>query len=95
VLEIALRKAVVYATTGVFFLVAATAQLQGASIAETFLKAGIACATMTVVGVVALRIVAEGLHWPSTEAQEADKAAAEAKASGSAGAASTALEKAA
>ncbi len=94
-LEIALRKAVVYATTGVFFLVAATAQLQGASIAETFLKAGIACAVMTVVGVVALRIVAEALHKPATEAQDAAKAGSAADASGSAGAAATALEKAA
>ena len=93
-LEIALRKAVVYATTGVFFLVAATAQLQGASIAETFLKAGIACAVMTVVGVVALRIVAEALRKPA-ETQDAAKAAAEAEANGPAGAAATALEKAA
>jgi hypothetical protein len=85
VLEIALRKAVVYATTGVFFVVAATAQLQGASIAETFLKAGIACAVMTVVGVVALRIVAEGLRTPATEAQDAAKAGTEAEASGPAG----------
>ncbi len=80
-LELKLRRALVYGTTGVFFLVAATAQLQGASVGETALKAGVACVVMTVIGVALLNTIGGALragmtdHKPTNKAERASSAA--------------------
>ena len=70
-LEIKIRKAVVYATTGVFFLVAALAQLQGDLMGDTALKAGLACAVMYAAGKTLIRIVTAAIQQPAPAAAPA------------------------
>ncbi len=54
---IKIRRAIVYVATGLFFAVAALAQLQGAGPLDAFLKAGVACLILTAIGFVIARIV--------------------------------------
>lgn len=52
-----IRRGVVYAATGAFFAVAAIAQLQGDDTLDAFVKAGVACLVLVVIGVLILHIV--------------------------------------
>lgn len=52
-----IRRGVVYAATGVFFAMAAIAQLQGDDTLDAFVKAGVACLVLVIIGVLILRIV--------------------------------------
>lgn len=56
-IEIDVRRLLVYGATGVFFLMAAMGQLQGASLADTFLKAGAGCLVVLLLGLPVVRIV--------------------------------------
>lgn len=52
-----LRRIVAYLSTGVFFFVAATGQLHGDSVMNTFLKAGVACAVIITLGLMLMYVV--------------------------------------
>lgn len=56
-ITIKVRRGIVYITTGVFFAVAALAQLQGNTPLDTFMKAGVAAAVLTCGGMVLAHIV--------------------------------------
>jgi hypothetical protein len=52
-----LRRGLVYAATGMFFAVAALAQLQGAAFSDVLKKAAISCAIVIAIGLVLVHIV--------------------------------------
>ena len=56
-MAIKVRRGIVYVTTGVFFALAALAQLQGNSPLDTFMKAGVAAAVLTCGGLVLAHMV--------------------------------------
>lgn len=67
---VTVRKLVVYLATGVFFAVAAISELQGVDTMDAFVKAGISCAIVAVLGRIVVGIVDGAV-------QKADKAAGE------------------
>jgi peptidoglycan/LPS O-acetylase OafA/YrhL len=60
-LELKIRRALVVLLAGLFFLVAATAELNGAGPAEAFLKAGVSCAVVTGLAIALLRTVEDAV----------------------------------
>ena len=52
-----LRAAVAYLATAAFFAVAALGQVQGDAIADSLVKAAVACVTVLVLGAIAISIV--------------------------------------
>ena len=73
------RRAVVYLTTGIFFFVAAMAQLQGNTALDAFTKAGVAAAVLTCGGMALAHIVDDAAK---KGAAPAPKAETETKAPG-------------
>lgn len=67
---VVVRKLVVYLATGVFFAVAAISELQGADVVDAFMKAGVSCAIVAVLGRIVVGIV-------DGAAQKAGKASGE------------------
>lgn len=67
---IKIRRAIVYAATGLFFAVAALAQVQGDGPLDAFLKAGVACLVLSGIGFMIARIVDDAAR----RATEADSA---------------------
>lgn len=70
------RRAIVYLTTGIFFVVAAVAQLQGNTALDAFTKAGVAAAVLTCGGMALAHIVDDAVK---KGAAPAPKAATETK----------------
>ena len=54
---IKIRQGMVYTLTGIFFVVAAIAQLEGDTVTDAFGKAGIACAVLTGMSWAIIRIL--------------------------------------
>lgn len=52
-----LRQAIVYAATGLFFLVAALSQLQGASMQDTVVKSAVSCLVLVMLGLALVRVI--------------------------------------
>ena len=75
-IEINVRKVLVYVATAVFFVVAATAQLQGAATTDVFLKAGVSCAVTLLLGLPLVGIIDRGIQRSLHTAATTDKAGA-------------------
>jgi len=75
-IEINVRKVLVYVATAVFFVVAATAQLQGAATMDAFLKAGVSCAVTLLLGLPLVGIIDRGIQRGLRAPATTDKAGA-------------------
>ena len=73
-IEINVRKVLVYVATAVFFVVAATAQLQGAATIDAFLKAGVSCIVTLLLGLPLVNIIDHGIQRSLHAAATTDKA---------------------
>lgn len=73
-IEINVRKLLVYVATAVFFVVAAVAQLQGAATMDAFFKAGVACVVTLLLGLPLVGIIDRGIQRGLRATTTTDKA---------------------
>jgi len=72
VIEINVRRVLVYVATAIFFTVAAMAELQGDATMDAFLKAGVACVVTLTLGLPLVGIIDRGIQRGLLAAANAD-----------------------